>query len=232
MNSERLSNRLEAVASFVNKGAVVADIGSDHAYLPCFLIHTGKVRKAVAGEVAKGPYESAVKNVLREGLSEAITIRLADGLFAIEESDAVDTVTIAGMGGPLIATILDRGKERLAHVNRIITQPNIYARAIREWAVVNGWKVADEQILKEDGKLYEIIVLEKGLSAYDELELMAGPILLVSKTDVFYEKWENEMVEWNRVLDSLEKASETDAIKKKKAQLKSHIDLVGRVLAT
>ncbi|NYF24563.1 tRNA (adenine(22)-N(1))-methyltransferase TrmK [Sporosarcina sp. JAI121] len=232
MNSERLSNRLEAVASFVNKGAVVADIGSDHAYLPCFLIHTGKVRKAVAGEVAKGPYESAVKNVLREGLSEVITIRLADGLFAIEESDAVDTVTIAGMGGPLIATILDRGKERLAHINRIITQPNIYARAIREWAVVNGWKVADERILKEDGKLYEIIVLEKGQSAYGELELMAGPILLDSKTDVFYEKWENEMVEWKRVLDSLEKASETDAIKTKKAQLKSHIDLVGKVLAT
>jgi tRNA (adenine22-N1)-methyltransferase len=232
LNSERLSNRLKAVASFVNEGAVVADIGSDHAYLPCFLLHTKKVEKAIAGEVAKGPYESAVKNVRREGFSKAITVRLADGLFAIEENDAVDTVTIAGMGGPLIATILESGKERLTQVKRIITQPNIYSRAIREWAVSNGWKIINEHILKEDGKIYEIIVMEKGQAAYGELELMAGPFLLTTKTDVFIEKWESELSEWNRVLDSLEKTTETAAIKTKKAQLTRHIELVGKVLAT
>ena len=90
----------------------------------------------------------------------------------------VDTVTIAGMGGPLIATILENGKDRLTKVKRIITQPNIYSRAIREWAVSNGWKIIKEQILKEDGKIYEIIVMEKGQATYDELELMAGPFLI------------------------------------------------------
>jgi len=232
LNSERLSNRLKAVASFVDEGAVVADIGSDHAYLPCFLIHTKKVEKAIAGEVAKGPFESAVKNVRREGFSDSITVRLADGLFAIEENDAVDTVTIAGMGGPLIATILESGKDRLTHVKRIITQPNIYSRAIREWAVSNGWKIINEHILKEDGKIYEIIVMEKGQVVYKELELMAGPLLLTSKTEVFIEKWASELLEWKRVLDSLEKTTETDAIKTKKAQLTRYIDLVGKVLAT
>ncbi|MEK4715297.1 tRNA (adenine(22)-N(1))-methyltransferase [Sporosarcina sp. FSL K6-5500] len=232
MNSERLSNRLKAVASFVDEGAVVADIGSDHAYLPCFLIHTKKVKRAVAGEVAKGPFESAVKNVRREGFSDAITVRLADGLFAIEENDAVDTVTIAGMGGPLIATILESGKDRLSQVKRIIAQPNIYSRAIREWAVSNGWKIIKEHILKEDGKIYEIIVMEKGQAVYEELELMAGPLLLTSKTDVFIEKWESELSEWNRVLDSLEKTIETEAIKTKKVQLVRHIALVRKVLTT
>jgi tRNA (adenine22-N1)-methyltransferase len=232
LNSERLSNRLKAVASFVNEGAIVADIGSDHAYLPCFLIHTKKVKKAIAGEVVKGPYESAVKNVRREGLSGVITIRLANGLFAIEEQDAVDTVTISGMGGPLIATILESGKERLTNVKRIIAQPNIYARAIREWAVSNEWEITDEHILKEDGKIYEIIILEKGQASYDELELMAGPFLLASKTDVFLEKWESESAEWNRVLDSLRNAEETDAVKTKKEQLNRYIELVGKVLAT
>lgn len=232
MNSERLSNRLKAVASYVKEGAVVADIGSDHAYLPCFLVHTKKVKTAIAGEVAKGPYESAVKNVRREGFSEAITVRLADGLFAIEEGDAVDTVTIAGMGGPLIATILESGKERLSQVNRIIAQPNIYSRAIREWAVSNKWTIIDEHILKEDGKIYEIIVLEKGQAMYGELELMAGPFLLASKTDVFLEKWEGELAEWNRVLASLKKTDETDAIKKKKEQMSGYIELVGKVLTT
>ena len=232
MKTERLSNRLAAVASFVEEGAVVADIGSDHAYLPCFLIHTGKVQKAIAGEVVKGPYESAERNVRREGLSNAVTVRLADGLFAIQDTDAVDTVTIAGMGGPLIASILESGKDRLQDVTRIIAQPNIYAKAIREWAVSNGWKIIDEHILKEDGKIYEIIVLEKGLAKYDELELTVGPFLLKSKTAVFLEKWERESSEWRRVLLSLEKAEETDAIKKKKEQLITHIDLVGKVLAT
>lgn len=232
MNTERLSNRLAAVASFVEKGAVLADIGSDHAYLPCFLVSKGQVQQAVAGEVAKGPYESAVRNVRREGFVDAITVRLADGLLAIEASDAVDTVTIAGMGGPLIATILESGKDRLQHVKRIIAQPNIYAKAIRQWAVLNDWKIIDESILKEDGKIYEIIVLEKGMATYDELELLVGPCLLQSKSAVFLEKWERERLEWHRVLDSLNSAEETAAIQVKKAQLEEHIKLVGKVLAT
>ena len=232
LNSERLSNRLKAVASFVKEGAVVADIGSDHAYLPCFLILSKIAKKAIAGEVAIGPYESAIGNVRKENLLDTISIRLADGLFAIEESDEVDTVTIAGMGGPLISSILENGKERLFKVKRIITQPNIYARAVREWAVTNDWEIADEHILKEDGKIYEIIVLEKGRTTYDEMEMMAGPLLLKSKTDVFKEKWESELSEWNRILDSLENATETDAIKMKKEQLRCHIELVGKVLAT
>ena len=206
MITERLSNRLKAVASFVEKGAIVADIGSDHAYLPCFLIKTGKVQKAIAGEVAKGPYESAMYNVSREGLVNAVTVRLADGLLAIEDSDQVDTVTIAGMGGSLIATILENGKARLKNVKRIIAQPNIHSRVIREWAVSNDWKVMDEQIMKEDGKIYEIIVLMRGTSTYDELELLLGPFLYVERNAVFREKWERELVEWRRVLRSLEDA--------------------------
>lgn len=232
MITERLSNRLKAVASFVEKGAIVADIGSDHAYLPCFLIKAGKVQKAIAGEVAKGPYESAKYNVSREGLTNAVTVRLADGLFAIEESDQVDTVTIAGMGGSLIATILENGKVRLKNVKRIITQPNIHSSVIREWAVSNDWKVMDEKIMKEDGKIYEIIVLIRGASTYDELGLLLGPFLSVERNAVFCEKWERELVEWRRVLRSLEDADATPSIERKKEQLMRQIDLVRKVLAT
>lgn len=110
MNAQKLSKRLEAVASFVPTGAIVADIGSDHAYLPCYLIHKGIVNKAIAGEVVKGPFESAVKQVKLEGLEESITVRLADGLEAIKETDGVNTVTIAGMGGPLIVSILEKNQ--------------------------------------------------------------------------------------------------------------------------
>lgn len=226
----QLSERLKAVASFVESGAIVADIGSDHAYLPAYLVQEGIVQKVVAGEVVEGPFESALKNVKRQGLTDTITVRLASGLAAIEEVDGVDTVTIAGMGGALITSILNEGKDRLENVQRIIAQPNIHAQAIREWAVANGWMITKERILKEDGKIYEIIVLEKGQSSYDELALLLGPFLLKEKNDVFYEKWTSEMAQWNEVLCSIEHAMENEEIKEKKEQMTRRIRLVGEVL--
>ena len=230
MNSENLSTRLATVASFVEQGATLADIGSDHAYLPCYLVQAGRIPKAIAGEVVKGPFESAVRNVRKKGLSDEITVRLGNGLEVIHESDGVDTITIAGMGGPLIASILNDGKEKLQNVKRIITQPNIHALSIREWALQNEWKIVDEQILKEDNKIYEIIVLEKGEGTYNELEMMVGPYLLERKSDIFIEKWKRESDEWKRVLSFLENADETDEIREKKEQLRKKIQMIGGVL--
>ncbi|WP_339250594.1 tRNA (adenine(22)-N(1))-methyltransferase TrmK [Sporosarcina sp. FSL W8-0480] len=230
MNSDKLSERLTAVASYVETGAILADIGSDHAYLPCYLVRNKKISKAIAGEVVKGPFESAMKNVKKEGLENNIIVRLGNGLEVIEESDGVDTITIAGMGGPLIASILQEGNTKLDGVKRLITQPNIHASSIREWAVENGWTIIDEEILKEDSKIYEILVLERGQASYDELEMKFGPYLLNEKSPVFIEKWKRESDEWNRILDSLEKAGATEEIHQRKEQLRKKIELVGRVL--
>ena len=90
----------------------------------------------------------------------------------------VDTVTIAGMGGPLIASILDQDSDRLRTVNRLILQPNIHAKAIREWANSNDWKLVAEEILQEDDKIYEILVLERGKMTLSETELLMGPFLI------------------------------------------------------
>ncbi|WP_210469007.1 tRNA (adenine(22)-N(1))-methyltransferase TrmK [Sporosarcina sp. 6E9] len=230
MTTIKLSKRLIAVASFVEQGAIVADIGSDHAYLPTYLIQKKVIQKAIAGEVVIGPYETAKNSVYRHGVSDKITVRLADGLFAIEEEDEIDTVTIAGMGGSLIATILEQGKERLHHVKRLIVQPNLHAKAIRKWAVTNNWQLVNEQILKEDGKIYEILVLEKGVSSYDDLELLVGPILLVEKNSIFREKWENEIDQRIQVLGSLDNAVETPALVNKKEQLSHDINTLRKVL--
>ncbi|QUW22231.1 tRNA (adenine-N(1))-methyltransferase [Sporosarcina sp. Marseille-Q4063] len=230
MTTIKLSERLLAVASHITQGAIVADIGSDHAYLPTYLVQKGIIQKAVAGEVVVGPYETARNSVFRHGVSDKITVRLADGLFAIEENDGIDTVTIAGMGGSLIATILEQGKKRLQHVKRLIVQPNLHAKAIREWAVSNNWELVNEQILKEDGKIYEILVLEKGVISYDDLELLVGPFLLAEKNSIFREKWENEISQWTQVLSSLEKAVETPELVNKKEQLSGNIESLGKVL--
>lgn len=231
MNAQKLSKRLQTVAAYVPQNAVVADIGSDHAYLPCYLVHQGIVQKAIAGEVVKGPYESACKEVRTERLQDKITVRLADGMEAVEHEDGVTAVTIAGMGGPLIASILNKDLPRLQTVERLILQPNIHAMAIRVWAKQNGWKVIDEAILKEDRKIYEVLVLEHGTEDLTEAELLVGPYLMREKNDVFVEKWTGEVKQWQQILASIAEVEQTEAIQEKQKELHAKIAIVKDVLA-
>lgn len=227
-----LSERLAVVASFVPENTVLADIGSDHAYLPCYLINKGVIRKAIAGEVVKGPYESAKRNVESNGLGGRIEVRLANGLSAVQKEDGVETVTIAGMGGTLIASILEEGKDRLETVKRIIAQPNLHAIAVRQWAADNGFYIADEEIMQEDGKIYEVIVLERGRGEYSPADLLLGPILRAASSKVFHLKWQREMQEWQRVIASLEQAEQTDAIIQKKNSLQEKYNIVREAVSS
>ncbi|MER1986124.1 MAG: tRNA (adenine(22)-N(1))-methyltransferase TrmK [Solibacillus sp.] len=231
MNAQKLSKRLETVASFVPTGAVVADIGSDHAYLPCYLVHKGVAARAVAGEVVKGPFESAERQVRTEGLADKITVRMADGLAAVHESDRVDTVTIAGMGGPLIVSILEKHPDALKSVTRLILQPNIHAKAIREWALAHNWAIQDEVILSEDDKVYEVLVLQRGEMRLTEIETLLGPKLMATKSAVFKAKWAREVDNWQRVITAIEKAEQTPENAAKSAELRHLIAMVQEVIA-
>lgn len=231
MNTNQLSKRLARVADFVPERTVLADIGSDHAYLPCYLMKNGKIRRAIAGEVVTGPFEAATRNVEQNGFADRIEVRLANGLQAITETDRVETVTIAGMGGTLITSILEEGKDRLRGVRRIIAQPNLHAIAIREWAAANGFCIVDEAILQEDGKIYEVLVLERGAGEYSRADLLVGPVLRLNQSDVFRAKWQRELLEWQRVLKALEGAEQTDEILRKKAHVQENMELVRKVLA-
>ena len=102
MQKKMISQRLERVAAFVPDGAKLLDVGSDHAYLPIYLVQQGRIEKALAGEVVEGPFQSAQKNVAEQGLTEQIEVRLANGLAAFEVEDRIDTIVIAGMGGRFI----------------------------------------------------------------------------------------------------------------------------------
>ncbi|QDP99324.1 tRNA (adenine-N(1))-methyltransferase [Lysinibacillus fusiformis] len=230
MNAQKLSKRLETVAKFVPTGAVIADIGSDHAYLPCYLIHKGIASYAIAGEVVKGPFESAVGQVQKEDLTEKITVRLADGLAAVEAADHVDTITIAGMGGPLIVSILEKHPSSLLGVTRLILQPNIHAKVIREWALANNWAILDEEILEEDDKIYEILVLQRGPMELSASEFLFGPKLMLRKSPAFIKKWTREKENWQRVLLSIEEAEQTPEIEEKRAELIGQLKLVEGVL--
>ena len=187
-----ISKRLELVASFVPQGAILLDVGSDHAYLPIELVEKGQIKGAIAGEVVEGPYQSAVKNVEAHGLKEKIQVRLANGLAAFEEVDQVSVITIAGMGGRLIARILEEGLDKLANVERLILQPNNREDDLRIWLQDNGFQIVAESILEEAGKFYEILVVETGQMKLSASDVRFGPFLSKEVSPVFVQKWQKE----------------------------------------
>ncbi len=230
VNAKNLSDRLKKVASFVEKNTVLADIGSDHAYLPCYLVHTNVISKAIAGEVVKGPFESAKKQVKNEGLEENISVRLGNGLEVISKDDHVKTITIAGMGGPLITSILEAGKEKLDSVETLILQPNIHAKVIREWALKEDWKIMQEAILEENEKIYEILVLERGKMKLTDSELLLGPFLMKENSPIFQKKWSTERKEWERIKEQLQKIPSSKEVLEKIEELDTKISFVKELL--
>jgi tRNA (adenine22-N1)-methyltransferase len=236
MNEMNLSKRLETVASYIPKDAILADIGSDHAYLPCYSILQGVAKSAIAGEITEGPFLSAKSQVMKCELSDVISVRQGDGLTVIEDSEVIDCITIAGMGGGLIKKILDEGKGKLTHVKRLILQPNIHAIYIRQWLLENGWELIDEEIIEEDHKIYEILVAEKGepMHPYQTVSLqtglLLGPHLIKKKSDIFIEKWTHECRHWKTILKQLEAAGHTYENNEKFRELENQIKLVKEVL--
>lgn len=225
--------RLERVAAYLDSYSKIADIGSDHAYLPCFLSLRTESIQAIAGEINEGPFQAAKKQVSRSGLSERIEVRKGSGLSVIESKDKVEAIAIAGMGGPLIASILEDGKNRLTGVQRLVLQPNIAAHTIRKWLIHNKYYLVDEDILEEDGKIYEILVAEPSKEEkkdYTEIELLLGPFLSKRRPDPFIKKWQREVDAWKQVLKELEKGKQSNETVTKRNEIIEKIKMVEEVL--
>lgn len=231
MNAQQLSKRLAKVGEFVPSQARLADIGSDHAYLPVRLMLAKKISYAVCGEVVKGPYESALHQVTLQGLADNITVRLADGLLAIEPSDKIDTITICGMGGTLIKQILLEGKERITGEELLILQPNVGEATLRKYLVANGYSIIAEEILEENKKIYEIIVAKKLVQpmSLNEAQYLFGPLLMQEKSPVFIKKWQRELMQRQRVLQQLQNSAQNHD--EKIAELQVEMKLIEEVLA-
>jgi tRNA (adenine22-N1)-methyltransferase len=234
MNHERLSTRLEHVARHIPKDSVLADIGSDHAYLPCYAVLEGLAARAIAGEVAEGPFQSAKQQVEQIRLRNKIDVRKGDGLEVLSPNEAT-CITIAGMGGTLISTILEHGKDKLEGVLRLILQPNVGANHIRTWLIENHWELVQEEILEDGEKIYEILIAEKGdpLRPYSEnrdTDILLGPFLKKEKNAVFVKKWSQEKAHWKRIRKQLEEKGENPDVEAKRSTLSRQIQLVEEAL--
>lgn len=152
-----LSPRLLKIASLVPAGARPVDVGSDHAYLPVYLVQNGIVNEAYATDINQGPILRARANIEKAGLQDKILTRRCDGLDGVEDF-APDTVTIAGMGGELIADIISQSEYVKKHAPLLILQPMTQAGALRSYLAQNGFSVESEHLLPEAHRMYQIIV--------------------------------------------------------------------------
>ncbi len=232
MNSVNLSKRLEQVADYVEKGARLADIGSDHAYLPCFLAEKEEIEYAIAGEVVDGPFQNAVKEVKYKGLTDKIDVRLGDGLMVVNAEDQIDTITIAGMGGALIRSILEKGQaeDKITGSEMLILQPNVFEETVRCFLMDNQYEIKAESILEENDKIYEIIkaVPAEAPVHYSKKECLFGPFLGREKSDVFKEKWAQQLKTDQFILGQIEKSKDPDP--KRIADLKEEITLIKEMI--
>ncbi|MEB2647212.1 tRNA (adenine-N(1))-methyltransferase [Pseudomonas sp. C 49-2] len=217
MNEHTLSLRLERVAANVPKGARLADIGSDHGYLPVALMRRGLITMAVAGEVATTPFHAAQRTVRDNGLELQISVRLADGLAAMKPDDGITAISVCGMGGETVRDILESGKRHLSGQERLILQPNGGEQPLRQWLMDNGYSILREELLRENRFYYEIIVAERaGPVAYTAEQLYFGPLQLQARSPVFIAKWQRMLRQKHKTLASFERARQAVPEEKRK----------------
>lgn len=187
-----LSKRLQAVADLVTPGMRLADVGTDHAYIPIYLTQNGLVPSAIAMDINKGPLERADTHILEHGMDGKIVTRLSDGLVNLKMEEA-DTMIAAGMGGGLVIHILNEDPAKTRSLKELILQPQSELAKVRRYLEEHRFRIVAEDMVEEDGKYYPMMKLVHGEEApYSQEELYYGRLLLKKKNPVLYQFLQRE----------------------------------------
>ncbi len=202
-----LTQRLKLIYNIIPKCDTLADIGTDHGYIPITCALDGVCNKAVAMDVNKGPLEAAQVNIDKYNLGDKITARLSDGLQKLAPGEA-DVIVIAGMGGPLIAQILENGKNVVADNTTLILQPMIAQRELREYLYNSNFEITDEYVCREENKFYNIFKVKKGNFEPSKRDLIIGRNLKLNSPDDFTHYIEYKIRVAQKILDGLKKSTD------------------------
>lgn len=183
MNARKpeLSARLQLLADWVTQGAALADVGTDHAYLPVWLTLEGRLRSAIACDLRPGPLGRGKDTARRFGVLERIEFRLCDGLAGVEAEEA-DTVVIAGMGGENIVSILAAAPWTADGSHTLLLQPQSRAEELRAFLSANGYAISRECLVEDRGTIYPVLEVGAGSQSlspgqiYSGAHLMGGPL--------------------------------------------------------
>lgn len=218
----KLSDRLTMVASFVKEGSNIADIGTDHGYVPIYLAENGRIGHGLAMDVRTGPLTRAREHIRQHNLEKVIETRLSDGVEKLEPGEA-DTVIVAGMGGELVIHILEDGKRLWDQVEHWILSPQSELDKVRRFLAEHGFSIEKEQMLFEEGKYYTVMDVSRGeMGTLKPWECLYGPCLIREKHPVLREFLEKEQMLLKRILDGLS-CQEGDSAKKRAEELKEQL---------
>ena len=203
----QLAKRLQAVADLVTPGKRLADIGTDHGYVPIWLYEQGRIPSALAMDLREGPLQRAKEHIRMHGLDEKIKTRLSDGLEKLLPGEA-DSIVIAGMGGMLVVKILTQGQAVLDSVQELILQPQSDLDAVREYLHRTGFVIVQEEMVFEEGKYYPMMKAVHGENTDDrKIWFLYGRLLLENRHPVLESYLQKEYDSCCKLLEKLSKTA-------------------------
>lgn len=221
----QLSKRLLAVSEMVTSNSRLADIGTDHGYIPIYLIENKRVPRAIAMDVNKGPLNRAKENIEHHGLENYIETRLSDGAAALHSGE-VDAVVIAGMGGGLVMKILTEGSGVLKSVKELILQPQSELAFVRRFLQDNNYAVVEENMVLDEGKYYPMMKVVHGKMDYKrEIDFKYGRLLLEQKNKCLKSFLEKEEQTYGKVLETL-RENDSDHAKQRIAEVEHELKFI------
>ena len=197
-----LSKRLKTVADLVTPCERVADVGTDHGYVPIYLMKENICQFAYAMDVNEGPLNIAKSNIAEEGLEDKIETILSDGFDNFGDRE-VDSVIIAGMGGDLIVDILSRARQY--SFNEMILSPHKRSDLVRKFLFNSGYKISDEKMVEDAGKYYPVIKANKGEGYCNQVQLEFGPVLLKNNDETLKAYLDIEYQKFSRIKSELDR---------------------------
>ncbi|WP_349398823.1 tRNA (adenine(22)-N(1))-methyltransferase [Clostridium perfringens] len=221
-----LSKRLKRIAEHVDKCESVADIGTDHGYIPIYLVKEGICKKAIASDINKGPIEKAKVNVAFEGVSNKVKCLLGPGLNPLKVGE-VNGVILAGMGGNLTRDILLADMDKVKKYDFIILQPAQNPEVLRKFLYKNDYEIIDEDLIKDEGRFYELFKVKynensEKLVFEDGLYYEVSPLLREKNHPLFKEFIEEKINRCETILSFIKE--DTEAAKKRKSDLEEKIN--------
>lgn len=202
-----LSPRLKKIYDITPKCGCFADIGTDHAYLPTYMCLTEKCTCAIASDIVEGPLRRAEATVLKYHTEDKISLRLGPGVSTLSENEA-DVVSIAGMGGLIIAQILEDGKEIFKSAEKIILQPMTAVSDLRRYLLENNIYIDEEYLVKDNGKLYNILTVsnKKDFNPYEDVDVYIGKRLIENKPELYSEYLSLQISKLEKKVNGLKKS--------------------------
>lgn len=218
----KLSKRLTAAAALVNPCRVLADIGTDHGYVPIYLVEQGKIHRAIAMDINRGPLQRAQEHIAQYNMEGRIETRLSDGVAALAPGEA-QTILIAGMGGGLAIHILLTGRAVCQKAGELILQPQSELFQVRKFLAEEGYVIREEDMVEEDGKFYPMMRISYGPDAVRNEEtptfLTYGRKLLEQRHPVLRTYLEKERRVFGQIESELRGQRQTEAIGLRKKEI-------------